>query len=128
MHTFHQLVQSRCSGARVLAVALFGVMLLGCAHHAPAVLHQNVAVISGKGTAGYNAADAERKILIEAAAITVDHGYRYFEIVAGDVRSNSALLIRPGADVTIKLFGAGEVDPHAAGVWDALAIGAGQLP
>jgi hypothetical protein len=131
MHTFHQLVQSRCSGARVLAVALFSAMLLGCAHHAPATLHQRLTVISGKGTAQDNARDAARKVLIEAAAITLDHGYRYFELVgAPAMSSNSSALptIRPGADVTIKVFGAGEVDPRPPVVWDAQAIGAGELP
>jgi hypothetical protein len=131
MYSFHQLDQSRCTGVRVLAVALFGVMLMGCAHHAPATLHQRMTVISGKGTAKDSARDAARKVLIEAAAITLDHGYRYFEIVGTEAMgSNSSGLpaIRPGADVTIKLFGAGDVDPRPPVVWDAQAIAAGALP
>ena len=70
-------------------------------------------------------------VLIEAAAITVDHDYRYFEIVGTEgMSANSSGLptIRPGADVTIKVFGAGEVDPRPPVIWDAQAIGAGELP
>jgi hypothetical protein len=131
MCSFHKLIHLRGAGWRVLAVGVFGVMLLGCAHHAPATLHQRMTVISGKGTAQDNPEDAARKVLIEAAAITLDHGYRYFEIVGAEgMSANSSALptIRPGADVTIKVFGAGEVDPRPPLVWDAQAIGAGEVP
>jgi hypothetical protein len=128
---FHKLIQLRGAGWRVLAVGVFGTMLLGCAHHAPAVLHQRMTVISGKGTAQDNPKEAARKVLIEAAAITLDHGYRYFEIVGAQgmsPNSSTAPSIRPGADVTIKVFGAGEADPRMPGIWDAQAVGAGQIP
>ena len=131
MHCFHKLTHTRHEAWRVLAFAVFGAMLLSCAHHAPAVIRQRMVVISGKGTAQDNPKDAARKVLIEAAAITLDHGYRYFEIVGAEgMSANSSALpaIRPGADVTIKVFGAGEVDPRPPLVWDAQAIGAGDLP
>ncbi|HWY14065.1 MAG TPA: hypothetical protein VNX86_02885 [Rhizomicrobium sp.] len=131
MGSFHKLIHMRGAAWRVLAVGVFGVMLLGCAHHAPAVIRQRMVVISGKGTAQDNPKDAARKVLIEAAAITLDHGYRYFEIVGAEgMSANSSALptIRPGTDVTIKVFGAGEVDPRPPSVWDAQAIGAGELP
>jgi hypothetical protein len=105
-------------------------VLSACAHPAPAVLHGNTALISGRGTAHDNPGDAARKVFIEAAAITLDHGYRYFEIVDSADASSTAPApgVRPGADVTIRVFGAGEVRPQTPGVWDAQAIAAGQLP
>jgi hypothetical protein len=130
-HEIHKLTHTRHEAWRVMIIAMFGAMLLGCAHHAPAVLHQRMVVISGKGTAQDNPRGAARKVLIEAAAITLDHGYRYFEIVGAEgMSTNSSALptIRPSADVTIKLFGAGEVNPRPPLVWDAQAIGAGEIP
>ena len=120
MCSFHKLIHLRGAGRRVLAVGVFGVMLLGCAHHAPATLHQRMTVISGKGTSQDNPKDAARKVLIEAAAITLDHGYRYFEIVGAPSMSldSSALpTIRPGADVTIKVFGAPASRVGRTGDW-----------
>src|ERR1700720_2157462 len=69
MGSFHKLIHMHGAAWRVLAVGVFGVMLLGCAHHAPAVIRQRMVVISGKGTAQDNPKDAARKVLIEAAAI-----------------------------------------------------------
>ena len=109
-------------GRPFLALALCGAVLFGCAHPAPAVFHQGTAVISGASTAHESARDARRKVFVEAAAITLDHGYRYFEIVG------TPNAIRPGADVTIRVFGAGEAGPQKPGVWDAEAIGAGRFP
>ena len=60
-----------------------------------------------------------RTVLVEAAAITVDHGYRYFRFMTP---------VRPGADVTVRLYGKGEVDPEMTNVYDADAIAAGQIP
>lgn len=64
-------------------------------------------------------ADARETVLIEAASITVDHGYRFFKLMTP---------VRPGADVTIRVYGQREIDPHVPGVYDANAIAAGQIP
>jgi hypothetical protein len=63
--------------------------------------------------------DAAQTVLVEGAAITVDHGYRFFRLTGP---------IRPGVDVMIRVYGKGEIDPHAPGVYDANAIAAGQIP
>jgi hypothetical protein len=94
------------------------VLLVGCAHHAPATINGNTAVISGRNTVQASAADTRRTVLTEAAAITVDHGYRFFEVMTP---------VRPGADVTIRVYGNGEIDAAAPNVFDAHAIAAGQM-
>jgi len=99
--------------------ALCAALLSSCAHPAPVMLNGRTAVISGRQTIDDSMNDASRKVMIEAAAITLDHGYRYFEL---------ADPVRPGADVTIRVLGTGEVGAHTAGVWDADAIAAGELP
>jgi hypothetical protein len=114
----------RSSLLRMLAVVLCGAVLEGCAHPAPATLHGRMAVISGRGTAGESVRDATQKIMIEGAAITLDHGYRYFEILA-PAMSKPGAAIRPGADVTIEVYGTGEIDARRTGVFDADAIAAG---
>jgi hypothetical protein len=109
-------------GGAVLLMAIATVASLctsGCAHRAAATIRDGTTTISGNNTVRMTASDTRRVVLIEAAAITVDHGYRLFEITTP---------IRPGADVAIRLYGKGEADPHASGVYDADAIAAGKLP
>lgn len=103
--------------SKVLATALC-CLVSACAHPAPA-LHDRTRVISGRSTAGETAREAAHKVFAVGAAIALDHGYRYFEVLEP---------IRPGNDVTIRVYGAGEIDPHTAGVWDANAIAEGQFP
>src|SRR5207302_7780654 len=98
---------------------IVAVALAACAHHAPAAIHGNTTVISGRNTAHASAADATRTVLVEAAAIAVDHGYRYFELMTP---------VRPGADVTIRVYGNGNIDVGTANIYDADAIAAGQMP
>lgn len=93
--------------------------LAGCAHRAPALSHNETAVISGRNTAHASVRDAMQTVLLEAAAITVDHGYRFFRLTTP---------VRPGADVTIRVYRYDGIDPDASGVYDADAIAAGQLP
>jgi len=101
-----------------LLTAIFGCAILaGCAHRAPA-LHGSTALISGRATAKLDPADARHKVLIVAASITLDHGYRYFEILGP---------VRPGIDVRLHLYATGEINPGASGVWDADAVAAGQM-
>jgi len=93
-------------------------MLAGCVHHAPASIHDGTAVISGHNTLHASVSDARETVLIEAASITLDHGYRYFQLVSP---------IRPGADVTIRVYSKGEIDPRAPNVYDANDIAAGKM-
>jgi len=104
----------RVLAGAVLCVAVFS----GCAHRAPASIHDGMTVISGHNTAHSSLHDAVETVLVEAAAITVDHGYRYFRVMTQ---------IRPGADVTIHVYGAGEVDRRASDVYDADDIAAGRM-
>lgn len=94
------------------------IALTGCVHRAPPSVHDQTAIISGHNTIHTSMADARQTVLIEAAAITVDHGYRLFKVITA---------IRPGSDVTIHVYGAGEIDPAAPNVYDAHAIAAGQM-
>ena len=102
----------------VAELALCACVLAGCAHRAPPSVRNDTAVISGRNTVHASANETMRTVLVEAAAITVDHGYRYFKLMAP---------VRPGADVPIRVFGAGEA-PDAPNVYDADAIAAGRLP
>ena len=98
-----------------------------------------IATISGRETAGLSSADATRKALLEAARLTVDHGFRYFVIIrtsnppAGHSgpstsrdqsipASSAASILVPGTDVTIKTFRVGEVGRNRAGIWDAYQL------
>ena len=102
-----------------IAILMFSaVTLAGCVHRAPLSVHDQTAMISGHNTIHVSMADARQTVLTEAASITVDHGYRLFKVMTP---------IRPGSDVTIHVYGAGEIDPAAPNVYDAHAIAAGRM-
>jgi hypothetical protein len=104
----------------ILGIVLGSAILSGCMSAAPPMLNERTAVISARGTTGENARDAARTMLVKAAAMTVDHGFRYFRIVdSQSAGSSGGASIRPGADITIKVYREGEIDPRRPGVWDA---------
>lgn len=78
----------------------------------------HTAVISGRGTAGYGEDDAIRKTLARAAAMTLDHGFRYFQITSP---------IKPGINVAIDVYRDGEINPKKPGIWDAERIAQGDM-
>lgn len=118
------LIERACAGMELASGKPFGHcaaalaigILSGCAHPVPA-LHGHDVVISGWNTTQDTADAASRKVLAEASAITLDHGYRYFEILSP---------IRPGAKTKIRLYGAGEIKPSGARVYDASLVMANQ--
>jgi hypothetical protein len=112
----------------ILIAGLYGFALSACMSAAPKMLDQRTAVISGRATVGDNPNNAARKTLIRAAAMTLDHGFRYFQIMRSQ---NSESIyggvspIKPGVNVTIKLYREGEINSQRLGVWDAENIAAG---
>ncbi len=119
-----------CWSRSVLLIALCGLVLSACMHAAPAMLNERTAVISGRETMGNSANEAIRRMLTKAAAMTLDHGFRYFQIVNSRstyLNHDRVLPIRPGVDVTIKLYREGEISPRRPGVWDADKIAAGDM-
>ena len=126
-----------CKDSLLVCGILCAVGLASCIGPAPAMRDERTAVVSGRDTTGLSTAGAIRKALLQAARITVDHGFRYFKIVEprgqDETYAHSAMalrlgsswaadgvsLIRPGADVTIKVFRSGEMAATAAGIWDA---------
>jgi len=105
-------------------VVLCGLVLCACAHPIPPMRNDHTIVISGKRTAGNSDRDVGQKILTMAARLTLDHGFRYFEFV-GVPSANGTPAIRPGSDVTIRVYRMGEIDPHRPGVRDAESVAAG---
>jgi len=115
-------------GQNILLGALCGFALSACVSTAPKMLNDRLAVIAGRDSVGDNVNNATRKTLVKAATMTLDHGFRYFQIVGGpeSVRGDVSF-IRPGADVTIKLYRQSEINPQRPDVWDAESIAAGKL-
>ncbi len=109
-----------------LFVAPFcSLVLTACMHDAPPMLTERTAMVSGRATAGLPASEATQIVLFKAAEMTIDHGFRYFQIIGADsVVSDrrGAELIRPGANVTIKVYRTGEINPRATGIVDAQDI------
>lgn len=95
-----------------------GPMLSACMHKAPAMYNEHTAVISGRGTASDSEDDAIRETLAKAAAMTLDHGFRYFQIASP---------IKPGVNVAINVYRDGEINPKKPGIWDAERIAQGDI-
>jgi hypothetical protein len=106
------------------------LVLAACVSSVHPLRGDGTALIAGSDTAGMSAPRAANTVLVEAARLTMDHDARFFRIVqVGDattaLSAPRAPAIRPGADVTIKLYDS-EPDEGAAG-WDAQKILAGDL-
>jgi hypothetical protein len=115
----------RGAGPSASIVALCGLLLTACMHAAPPMLTERTAMVSGRATTGLSANDATQVVLFKAAEMALDHGFRYFRItgansVVADRSGNE--LIRPGANVTIKVYRVGEINPRATGIVDAQDI------
>jgi len=101
---------------RTAVLLLVLCALAGCVAHETPLRSDQTATLSGRKTAGMSMADTTRTVLIDAARIAVDHGGRYFSI-------STASGLRPGTDVIVKVYQAGEVKPDARrGLWDAEKI------
>jgi hypothetical protein len=108
----------------------------GCASSEPDLRDDRTAVVPGRETSDLNQAEARHAVLLEAAHVTIDNGYQYFIVLRRDVwtpsgsqRAGTDSAIRPGDDVTFKVFHAGELSPGTRDVFDAqrlLSAGASQ--
>ena len=130
---------NRSSKGQTLALVLLAAALSACIGPAPPLRASRIVTISGRETAGLSSADATKKALLEAARLTVDHGFRYFVIIRTSnppighsgpstsraqsiPTSSAASILVPGTDITIKTFRVGEVGRNRAGIWDAYRL------
>jgi hypothetical protein len=97
--------------------ALF--LLAGCETDVAPLSAQGTAVIPGSETVGQTPRAAMQTVLVEAAHITLNHGYQNFRVVAG---YGGAYAVTPGADVAIQVVNGDDARPGVAGVWDAEQI------
>jgi len=115
-------------GRKILLGAFCGMALLSCMSQAPAMLNDRKAAISGRGTVGMSSSDATRIMLTRAARMTLDHGFRYFQIAgsrtAASIR-DGMFSIQPGANIMINVYREGEINQRGQAVWDAENIAAG---
>ena len=95
--------------------------LAACVSHAPRLQNGNFGVVAGKETAGLDDKAATDKVLVEAARLTVDHGYRYFTLVPGGKASGTAPrdLIHAGQNVQFQILRRAR---PGRGVWDAYRL------
>ena len=112
--------------SRFPAIAILAAGLLsGCASHSPVWEGDRTALLSGKETAGMSQQNAVQLLLGKAARLTVDHGFRYFVVTATpspEKQVSGDTGIRPGADITIRVFRDGEIKYPAPRVWDAFLV------
>ena len=121
---------------RVCSLLTF-ILLSACIGPMRPLRNGQIGTISGHETAGLSAPAAQKKILSEAAQLTVDHGFRYFVLLSPpDQQRNSAASIpqraqttatpgaslHPGMDVNFRAFRKGQINPRITGVWDAFQV------
>lgn len=110
---------------RVVLILCVGAgLLFACARHMPPLSANHTLWVPGRDTASMTAPVIQRFLLARAARLTVDHGYRYFAIVAPAIRSGTPdpIGLKPGTDLTIQLFRPGEARRTGYRVWDAYAL------
>ena len=108
----------------VLALLSLG----GCISHLRPLQEGGDGLIAGRETAGLKDEDAQRKALILAARLTVDHGFRYFMILpatpapaagSGPVRTPT---IHAGQPVRVRILRGTAKERASPGVWDAYRL------
>ena len=100
---------------------LLPLMLAACISHAPPLQNGNIGVVAGKETAGLDDKAAAQKVLVEAARLTIDHGYRYFTLLPGAKTSATASrdVIHAGQTVQFQILRRAR---PGRGVWDAYQL------
>ncbi len=112
--------------------------LCSCVAHEPSLLKGTLGSIPGKDTAGLEPDTAREKVLHETAKIAVDHGYRYFTLLASSSsgQGNATLTpspvvssprsvnwpITPGVPMRFRLLRDGEGRKEHLQKWDAYAL------
>lgn len=122
------------------ALALVAAILLsGCVAHQASLLKGTQGFVPGRDTAGLNPEAAREKVLHETAKIAIDHGYRYFILVAGTTLnpnnpeltrtlsftktpSADTVAITPGVPVRFRLTNGDEKWAQHLQRWDAYSL------
>jgi hypothetical protein len=107
-----------------LVLGMGAGLLAGCAHHMPGLSANHMLMVSGRETQSMDAPGTRRFLLARAARLTVDHGYRYFAIVNPAIASGTPdpVSLKPGGNLTIRLYRPGEARMPGYRVWDAYAL------
>ncbi len=120
----------RTSGRAALigASLLCCLALAACAHPIRPMLGERTIQVSGRGIVGDRGA-AGNAMLVRAAQVTLDHGFRYFRVVSppGAMDQRGTLLTPPGTTITIEVYRNGEVSGPGPSLQDAMAIAGGDL-
>jgi hypothetical protein len=108
----------------ILILGLGAGSLMGCAHPMPRLSASHTLLVSGRETLSMIAPEARRFLLARAARLTVDHGYRFFAILEPAIASGSPdpISLRPGINLTIRLYRPGEARMPGYRVWDAYTL------
>jgi hypothetical protein len=152
------LMSSADAMRKLIPLAVWGILLAGCASSSSVMLTDDTALISVLGQGSSDRARLINQALAIAARATRTRGYRYFVIVdtadasrrgvkvaqaqifpantlfRGNILSNldptflpgsdytrpnrRIPYVRPGIDVTIRMYRDGEVSPDTEGVWN----------
>jgi hypothetical protein len=109
---------------QILILGLGAGLLMGCAHPMPQLSASHTLLVSGRETQSMNAPDTQRFLLARAARLTVDHGYRFFAILEPAIASGTPdpISLKPGTNLTIRLYRPGEARMPGYRIWDAYAL------
>ena len=108
--------------ALVTCAALF--LVAACANASGTMLTENTGVVSALGSATSDRDGVFEVALIEAGNLARAHGYQYFIVLKSEdsstyaAPSTAARDVRPGFEITVKMYREGEIDSHADGVWN----------
>lgn len=114
--------------ARSLCSAFLAASLAACASTESRMLDDRTAIISGRAGGLRTSADVLQASLVEAAHETKARGFALFEIQSATDQTRTQLVasqvsattvVKPGVDLVVRMYRAGEIAAGAPGVYEA---------
>jgi hypothetical protein len=116
---------------RPIIVALWCAVVSACVSTDARMLDDRTVAISGKGAASRSGAEVYQASLVEAAKQAQAHGFELFQVQSAADATRTQVLVsqysaqavqKPGVDLVVKFYRAGEIAPDAAGVFVASSV------
>lgn len=116
---------------RLIAGAFLALALSACMSTESVMLDDRTAIISGRGGGPRTSAEVYQASLIEAATQTQARGFELFQIQSSADKTRTQVIAseynvqaveKPGLDLVVRMYRAGEISPDAPNVFTASKI------
>lgn len=122
---------------RLIAAAFLALAASACVSTDARMLDDRTAVISGRGGGTKSGAEVMQAALVEAAQQTKARGFDLFQVQSATDQTRTQLVasqvsattvVKPGLDIVVRMYRAGELAPDAPGAYSADKVLAASKP